>query len=28
MARANALLQIPSDVTHLAQGPEVEVWML
>jgi len=28
MARANALVQIPSDVTELAEGDEVEVWML
>lgn len=28
LARANALVQIPSDVTELAKGDEVEVWML
>lgn len=28
LARANALVQIPSDVTELAGGAEVEVWML
>lgn len=28
LARANALVQIPGDVTELAQGDEVEVWML
>lgn len=28
LARANALVQIPGDVTELAEGDEVEVWML
>jgi molybdopterin molybdotransferase len=28
LARSNALVQIPSDVTELAEGSEVEVWML
>ncbi|MFF2842975.1 gephyrin-like molybdotransferase Glp [Paenarthrobacter sp. NPDC057981] len=28
LARANALVQIPEDVTELAEGDEVEVWML
>ncbi|MGF6835375.1 molybdopterin molybdotransferase [Paenarthrobacter sp. TE4293] len=28
LARANALVQIPGDVTELAAGAEVEVWML
>ncbi|MBT2587515.1 gephyrin-like molybdotransferase Glp [Arthrobacter sp. ISL-95] len=28
LARANALVQIPDDVTELAEGDEVEVWML
>ncbi|MDI2036084.1 Molybdopterin molybdenumtransferase 2 [Paenarthrobacter nitroguajacolicus] len=28
LARANALVQIPADVTELAEGDEVEVWML
>jgi molybdopterin molybdotransferase len=28
LARANALVQIPGDVTELAGGAEVEVWML
>ena len=28
LARANALVQIPANVTELAQGDEVEVWML
>lgn len=28
LARSNALVHIPSDVTELAEGSEVEVWML
>ncbi len=28
LAKANALVQIPGDVTELAEGDEVEVWML
>ncbi|WP_091466468.1 molybdopterin molybdotransferase MoeA [Paenarthrobacter nitroguajacolicus] len=28
LARANALVQIPGDVTELTDGDEVEVWML
>lgn len=28
LARSNALVQIPSDVMELAEGSEVEVWML
>ncbi|MGJ3192508.1 molybdopterin molybdotransferase MoeA [Paenarthrobacter sp. FR1] len=28
LARANALVQIPGDVTELDEGAEVEVWML
>ncbi|MGO4147013.1 gephyrin-like molybdotransferase Glp [Paenarthrobacter sp. YAF11_1] len=28
LARANALVQIPADVTELTAGAEVEVWML
>jgi molybdopterin molybdotransferase len=28
LARSNALVQIPGDVTELEEGSEVEVWML
>jgi molybdopterin molybdotransferase len=28
LARSNALVQVPEGVSALAQGAEVEVWML